>query len=395
MGTLFNRFQTWLDENRNSLLSRFSTDEQETQEPEKSLTELPPSLSSKLIAAVDNLPTDNPDLEAIQSTLDKAFEKWRNNPEVADNSLVILSSPVTTVSRILTESLQDWASEQQINMRLLQWIGRPQEVENIAIRLRQQLGRGTLTANTKEPEIVVIPNLSWCFLRSVDGLEGIDYLQDVLLQDNSRFWIIGAGEVGWEYLNHVSSFKAYCGESLELPKLTGEQLNAWFEPIVSKFNITFAKPNIEFTNSEEEESYQNRYFNRLASVSEGVNTVAAQVFLRSMQYEFKDDDDKENQNNQENQGILEAQNPELPNLQRLNADEHYILYSVLLHGDLTLSALSESLGDEKYFVKGRVQMLRRKGLIEQKNGIITINAIYYPRIKNELSNNNFIIYESE
>lgn len=395
MGTLFNRFQTWLDENRNSLLSRFSTDEQETQEPEKSLTELPPSLSSKLIAAVDELPTDNPDLEAIQSTLDKAFEKWRNNPEVADNSLVILSSPVTTVSRILTESLQDWASEQQINMRLLQWIGRPQEVENIAIRLRQQLGRGTLTANTKEPEIVVIPNLSWCFLRSVDGLEGIDYLQDVLLQDNSRFWIIGAGEVGWEYLNHVSSFKAYCGESLELPKLTGEQLNAWFEPIVSKFNITFAKPNIEFTNSEEEESYQNRYFNRLASVSEGVNTVAAQVFLRSMQYEFKDDDDKENQNNQENQGILEAQNPELPNLQRLNADEHYILYSVLLHGDLTLSALSESLGDEKYFVKGRVQMLRRKGLIEQKNGIITINAIYYPRIKNELSNNNFIIYESE
>lgn len=395
MGTIFNRFQTWLDENRNSLLSRFSTDEQETQEPEKSLTELPPSLSSKLIAAVDNLPTDNPDLEAIQSTLDKAFEKWRNNPEVADNSLVILSSPVTTVSRILTESLKDWASEQQINMRLLQWIGRPQEVENIAIRLRQQLGRGTLTANTKEPEIVVIPNLSWCFLRSVDGLEGIDYLQDVLLQDNSRFWIIGAGEVGWEYLNHVSSFKAYCGESLELPKLTGEQLNAWFEPIVSKFNITFAKPNIEFPNSEEEESYQNRYFNRLASVSEGVNTVAAQVFLRSMQYEFKDDDDKENQNNQENQGILEAQNPELPNLQRLNADEHYILYSVLLHGDLTLSALSESLGDEKYFVKGRVQMLRRKGLIEQKNGIITINAIYYPRIKNELSNNNFIIYESE
>lgn len=395
MGTLFNRFQTWLDENRNSLLSRFSTDEQETQEPEKSLTELPPSLSSKLIAAVDNLPTDNPDLEAIQSTLDKAFEKWRNNPEVADNSLVILSSPVTTVSRILTESLQDWASEQQINIRLLQWIGRPQEVENIAIRLRQQLGRGTLTASMKEPEIVVIPNLSWCFLRSVDGLEGIDYLQDVLLQDNSRFWIIGAGEVGWEYLNHVSSFKAYCGESLELPKLTGEQLNAWFEPIVSKFNITFAKPNIEFPNSEEEESYQNRYFDRLASVSQGVNTVAAQVFLRSMQYEFKDDDDKENQNNQENQGILEAQNPELPNLQRLNADEHYILYSVLLHGDLTLSALSESLGDEKYFVKGRVQMLRRKGLIEQKNGIITINAIYYPRIKNELSNNNFIIYESE
>ncbi|MEM7717547.1 MAG: helix-turn-helix domain-containing protein [Cyanobacteria bacterium P01_A01_bin.68] len=392
MGTIFSRFQSWLDENRNSLLSRFSTDKQETQEPERSLTELPYSVASKLITAVDKLPTDNPDLEVIQSSLDKAFEKWRNNPEVADNSLVFLSSPVTTVSRILTEGLQDWSSEKQITLRPLEWICRPQEVENIAIRLRQQLGRGTLTANTKEPEVVVIPNLSWCFLRSVDGLEGIDYLQDVLLQDNSRFWVIGAGEVGWEYLNHVSHFKAYCGESLELPQLNPEQLQAWFEPVISEFEINFAKPNIEFPKSDENQSYQNRYFSKLASLSEGVNTVAAQVFLHSMRYEYKD---KDNQENDKNEGILEAQNPDLPNIPRLDADEHYILYSVLLHGDLTLTALCESLGDERPFVKGRVQMLRRKGLIEQKNGILTINPIHYPRIKNELSNNNFIIYESD
>ena len=392
MGTLFNQFQTWLFENRKLLLSRFSTDEQETQKPQRSLTELPPSLASELLAAMDKLPIDNPDVEEIQSTLDKAFEKWRNYPEVADNSLVILSSPLTTVSRILTESLQDWALERKITLRPLQWISRPQEVESIKTRLQQQLGRGIVTTDSKQPEIVIIPNLSWCFLRSVDGLEGIDYLQDVLLQDNSRFWVIGSGEVGWEYLNHVSHFKAYCGESLELPQLNPEQLQAWFEPVISEFEINFAKPNIEFPNSDENQSYQNRYFSKLASLSEGVNTVAAQVFLRSMRYEYKD---KDNEEKDENQGILEAQNPELPNIPRLDADEHYILYSVLLHGDLTLTALCESLGDERPFVKGRVQMLRRKGLIEQKNEILTINPIHYPRIKNELSNNNFIIYESD
>ncbi|MEM6403392.1 MAG: helix-turn-helix domain-containing protein [Cyanobacteria bacterium P01_D01_bin.116] len=392
MGTIFNRFQTWLDENRNSLLSRFSTDEQETQEPEKSITELAPSLASKLVASVDELPSDNPDVEAIQSTLNEAFDKWHKNPQVADNSLVILSSPVTTVSRILTESLQDWASEREITLRPLEWIARPQEVENIKTKLQQQLGSGMVTTHSKKPEIVVIPNLSWCFLRCVDGLEGIDYLQDVLLQDNSRFWVIGAGEVGWEYLNHVSNFKAYCGESLELPQLKPEQLQEWFEPIVSEFEITFAKPSIEFSNGEEDESYQTRYFKKLASVSEGVNTVAAQVFLRSIRYEYKDAEDEKNE---DTKGFLSAQNPELPNFSRLNADEHYILYSVLLHGDLTLSTLSESLGDERSFIKGRVQMLRRKGLIEQKNGLLTINPIHYPRLKNELSNNNFIIYESD
>ncbi|AFY57821.1 hypothetical protein Riv7116_5445 [Rivularia sp. PCC 7116] len=390
MGTLFNKFHTWLLENRKLLLSRFSTDEQETQEPERSLTELPPSLASDLLAAMDKLPIDNPDLEAIQSTLDEAFEKWRNNPQVADNSLIILSSPVTTVSRILIESLQDWALEKQIKLLPLQWISRPQEVESIKTRLQQQLGRGIVAAESKQPEIVVIPNLSWCFLRCVDGLEGIDYLQDVLLQDDSRFWVIGAGKVGWEYLNHVSHFKAYCGESLELPELTGEQLGEWLEPIISEFDITFAKSNIDFSNSEENETYQNRYFRRLAAVSEGVNTVAVQVFLRSICYEPQEADEKE-----ETQEILEAQNPDLPNLTRLDADEHYILYSVLLHGDLTLAGLSQSLGDEKSFVKGRVQMLRRKGLLEQKNGILTINPIHYPRIKNELSNNNFIIYETD
>ena len=193
MGRIFNRFQTWLDENRNSLLSRFSTDEQETQEPEKSLIELPSFLAARLVTAVDNLPTDNPDTEAIQSTLNEAFEKWRSNPQVADNSLVILSSPVTTVSRILTESLEDWASEKKVTLLPLQWIKRPEKVENIRVKLQQQLGRGLVTTDIKQPEVVIIPNLSWCFLRCVDGLDGIDYLQEVLLQDDSRFWVIGAG----------------------------------------------------------------------------------------------------------------------------------------------------------------------------------------------------------
>jgi hypothetical protein len=391
MGTLFNRFQTWLVDNRKTLLSRFTTDEQETPEPEKSLIELPSFLASKLIAAVDELPTDNPDMEAIESTLNEAFEKWRSNPQVADNSVVILSSPVTTVSRILTESLQDWASEREIPLRPLQWIGRP-ETQNIKTKLQQQLGRGLVTTS-KQSEVVVITNLSWCFLRCVDGLEGIDYLQDVLLQDDSRFWVIGAGKVGWEYLDHVSHFKAYCGEYLELPRLTGEQLQAWLEPIVSEYEITFAKPNIEFpNNNEEDESYQSKYFEKLADLSEGVNTVAAQVFLSSIRYEAEDPDNPERD---KTEGILEAQNPELPNLPRLSAEEHYIIYSLLLHGDLTLSALSESLGDEKTLVKGQIQRLRRKGVVEQKHEILTINPIHYPRLKSELANNNFIIHESD
>lgn len=389
MGQIFNRFQARLFENRKFSLSKFSIDQQQTQEPEKSLTELPSSLVSELVTLIDELPSDDPDLQAIHSILDQSFEKWCRNPQTADNSLVILSSPVTTVSRILTESLSYWALERKIPLRPLQLTARPEKIEDITAKLRQQLGRATAITASKQPEIVVIPNLSWCFLRCVEGLEGIDYLQDVLLEDDSRFWVIGAGKVAWEYLNYVSNFKAYCGECLELPQLTDSQLQAWLEPIISEFDITFKKSTLEFSNTEENESSQTRYFKRLATLSEGVNTIAAQLFLHSIYYEYEQtESDTEKQ-------ILVAKNPELPNLPRLNADEHYILYSLLLHGDLTLSALSESLGDEKSLVKAVVQMLRRAGVVEQNNGILTINPIHYPRLKKELSNNNFIINESD
>ena len=125
----------------------------------------------------------------------KLLKNGGNNPLAADNSLVFLSSPVTTVSRTLTESLQNWASEREIPLRPLQWIGRPEKAESIKTKLQHQLGRGLVTTESKQPEVVIIPNLSWCFLRCVDGLEGIDYLQDVLLQDDSRFWVIGGGKV--------------------------------------------------------------------------------------------------------------------------------------------------------------------------------------------------------
>ena len=406
MGGLFEGFQNWLQNSRDFLLSWFPTNQKEAQEPEALLTELPPSLRSKLVAAVENLPINSADLEAIYSKLDEAFEEWRDDPKNADNSFVILTSPVNTVLRILTENLEDWSQEHQVSLQPLKLDGRPLQ-EDIITELRQQIDERESVSEEKAPEVIVIPNLNWCYLRCFEGLEGIDYLQDLLLQNHSRFWIIGSGLVGWEYLNHVSHFKAYCGNSLVLPKLEGEQLQTWLEPIIDEFEISFGEidtdnndPIEAINDSEESRSNQIKYFERLASLSEGIGSVALEIFLYSLCYEPAESDikaeTKKTETNvgiEKESGVLRMKTPELPLLPRLEQDDLYILYSIVLHGDLTLSALADSLGDRQSLVKGRVRVLRRVGLIQQQNDILSVNPIHYPRVKRELDNNNFIIDE--
>ena len=58
---------------------------------------------------------------------------------------------------------------------------------------------------------------------------------------------------------------------------------------------------------------------------------------------------------------------------------------------MTLTSLAESLADDEAEVRAIVQILRRKGVIEQQEKIYKINPIHYPKLKYELAINNFIV----
>ena len=391
MTQIFQQFRTWLWETRSFWFSWFTKDEGELQPPEKSLIEIPLELREKLVAAIQNLPINSAEQQAIESALDEALENWLAHPENADNSIIFLSSPVSSVSRILTESLGYWSQKQAVSLKILPWNSRPQAPEEIEAKLRQHLG-----SESKNPksEIVIIPNLNWCFLRCVEGLDGIDYLQNLFLKNRSRFWIIASGQVAWQYLKSVCSLQAYCPQTITLSKLDGEELQTWLEPIVKDLEITFASPNLDAQLFDEDQSHQKQYFNKLADISEGVSTVAVQVFLNSIAYQPPDAQEEleEQEKTESASGKLEAQTPKLPSLPPLEQQDYYLLFSLLLHGDIiTSSTLAKSLGDEQHKVQDRVQILRRKGIIEQRNQVLKINPIYYPKLKRELAKNNFIV----
>ena len=88
------------------------------------------------------LPLNSADVETTRNAIDGAFEEWLANPESSDNSLLILSSPITSISCILLDNINDWAMEKNVPLRLLEWVRRPEDTDDIVCKLRQQLGQG-------------------------------------------------------------------------------------------------------------------------------------------------------------------------------------------------------------------------------------------------------------
>lgn len=384
MSIALKRFKSWLFESRSFIFSWYKKNSDRMQEPAKSLAELPSSVREKIVEATRELGDNPSDTDAIRNSIDEAFESWRDRPENAENSIVILISPVMVVSRIVISILQEWSTPKQVSVKVLPWNERP-VVDSIRFNLQQYFEEANAT-QTECPQVMVIPNLSWCFLRSMDGLDGIDYLQQMLLGDSSRFWIIAADRFSWNYLNLISDIEADCGKVFSLLKLTGDSLRDWLKPILAQFNVSYAKPRLESRILEQGKDVETIYFEDLALISQGVSVVALYAFLASIQIEQFNDANVR-------QSILEAQNPELPSLPDLTTAHHYILYFILLHGDITLSSLAHSLGDKPSKVLGQVKFLRREGLVKAEGETLTINPIHYPKLKQELIGNNFIIID--
>lgn len=477
MADSISQFRQWLIKRRYFRVAWFAKDQQILPEPEEALAALPQAIADDIIAETDKLPIPPQYETAIVEQLDKRISKWKEHPSMVPNSIVILGHPISSISRIMVGSIEKYNSNQGGNLpvNLLDWVERPPKTKSIASQIKNKLGKSEDTdadaddykdgSGVDESEmtalnLAVIPNLSWCFLRSVEGLEGIDYLQDTLLRDRSQFWVVGSGQVGWDYLNSTLKLNAYCGSVMPLPALTGRDIQDWLTPLIERFEITFsdaaihkrinqskdllaeAKVSIEHPveaisdisqevsatvqaslraikeevlseeDTEPENSALRDYFNRLADISDGVAIVALQVFIKSLRYKILeeektgkpdvfsdipphlDEDGEEDQTPRpeiKDDRALVAVMPKLPSLPELDQSDMYLLYSLMLHGDLTIVAVAESLGDAPQIVNNQVQFLRKAGIIEQRGEVIKVNPIHYPKLRRELAGNNFII----
>lgn len=361
---------------------------------------LPAKIASELNKTVAGLPSYPPYISAIQTALQSSLQKWRDDID-APNSLVILGQPVLPLSEIINDAIANWEEKEILEVRSLSLSARPHEFNHIQNLLEKQLPNHSDASEHADfndsaevlelrKTMMVIPRLDWCFLRCIDGLNPIEDLRDVVFKNHSVFWLIGCNNWAWRYLDFIFQVSAYFGQTVSLPKAKGDELQRWFKPAIEQINLEVSE---ELTPEQISES-QELYFETLAENSSGISSVAADLWLRSLCYDRvseSEDCQAEDPSDFSPPFKLQQNKPKLPDLPSFTPEDRYILYSLLLHGGMSLSQLALSLGEGESPVKARVQFLVQSDIIDRYKNLLAIGPAYYPRLKTLLYSNNFLV----
>lgn len=361
------------------------------------LADVPPGILNHLRTAANQLPTPQPYRDAIVEALNQALQEWQTNPDIENNNLVVLGRPVEDIVPILKASLKDSFPDSEVRF-CLGGYQRPADPLSITQHLKRELepkvdddqeAIATPVTQTdleeQELTIMVVPSLEQCFLRCIQGWEGIEYLQTMTTRDNSRFWVFGCNHWAWSFLERVCQVSAYLEQTVSLPELSGEALQTWLAPLCTEAIETQADgPSIQL------EPVNADQWSSLASNANGIASTAARLWLKALRiraFELTEDGTIRDETTVVN--LLPIQ-PTLPDLVALEVMDRYLLHALLIHREMTLSHLSISLGEVERTIRSRLQVLRRAGVILQRGRRFRVNPAHYPKLYSELSNNNFL-----
>lgn len=363
------------------------------------LAALPPGVTSRLLDRLKTLRTPEPYQDTIQVTTRQAIQDWQADPETENNCLVVLGRPVEAIGSIIKESLDNYLLDCDVRFFLSAYY-RPPDPLTITGHLQREIEPQKSSASEKAttpvtqsdiheriPTVIIVPSLEQCFLRCIQGWEGIEYFQTLATQDTSRFWIFGCNHWAWAFLDKVCQVSAYLEQTVDLPDLTGAELETWLRPLLSSLVKKRDDEQFELVVDGEREIH----WDTLASLAGGSGATAAHLWLKSLRVKAEDLTADSALPADTSRVALCPVKPSLPSLISLNAMDRYILHSLLLHGELTRSHLALSLGEAERTIRSRVQVLRREHIILQKGRRLSVHPAHYPKLYLELENNNFLL----
>ncbi|NEQ55436.1 MAG: MarR family transcriptional regulator, partial [Leptolyngbya sp. SIO3F4] len=334
----------------------------------------------------------------IREALGQSLQDWQANPEFENNSLVVLGRPVEDIAPILKASLDGAFPDCEVRF-FLGGYQRPSDPLTVPQHLKRELeskkddGSSEISTPVTQtdrdnhvPTIMVVSSLEQCFLRCIQGWEGIEYLQTLSTRDPSQFWVFGCNHWAWVFLERVCQVSAYLENAIALPELSGSDLKAWLTPLVDTWLDTQETgPMVQVA------AASDSYWNSLANVADGIASTALQVWLKSLQIRTEALSDDRAVLAELPMVELLPTKPALPGLITLEAMDRYLLHSLLIHREMTRSHLAISLGEAERNIRSRLQVLRREGIIRQRGRRFSVDPAYYPKLYSELGNNNFLI----
>jgi len=390
----WDKIKSWLPKAK-SQIKKTTSEIEAKLKPDQGVS-IPASLEQRLQGKIDSLPIYYTRSKVLCDRIVEGISSWQNDPQLIHNSLMVLGDVPENLSAVIKNTLNHQEIKQFFNQLEIELVTVNLEVEDYHTNLnyfRQLIDQLKLD---KEPKIVVIPNLSNYFLRTIEGLQLMEYFFDFYLEDKSKFWIISCHNWLYSFLEKIYSVSYYFQEKIAIPKLSVEDIKDIFGAVLDTINFEWYDQSmfnldLSETESGDEEvekkltKFKEDYFCELTKISQGNLTVAIAFFLRSLRYILPEEE-------HENQvGRLRVIYPDAPSLPSVSQQERYLLYCVGLHKYISKSDLVEILAENQTVVNNQINHLLQIGLIHYKDGLISFNNIFYFKLHRSLKDNKFYV----
>ena len=351
-----------------------------------SLHALSNTMLDRLHQQLEELSEPHDRIQVMRSAASEALYAWHADAN-APNHLAIATEPIEPQAKLLAELLAEPPFGELTRVIQL----RREHLAGDDCRTIWQTLREALDLNREptggERMIVAIPDLSWCFLRCIEGLDAIEALLVAIVTDRSRFWVLGCNRWAWLYLDRVCHLSAYLQAPVLLPGATDRDLKQWLVPTEATLDLQVQTCD-DVENGDEiwTSSLEQRCFAQITELATGLPAVAAPLWLRSLRWLAADEVGEDATPEK-----LSYEMPSLPELPRLTADDRYLLYILGLHSGLTLPALAQSLAEAEPVVRAQLQLLLQQGLVIRDADLFAIAPIHYPRLRRDLRDNHLLV----
>lgn len=326
----------------------------------------------------------------------KGYELWQNNfpstfaivgEKGSGKSLFIslLMEEVLTKHDVIEINFEDtiWTADEiteQVSDALK--LDETQSIEDLIAAIKRK----------KKRVVIILENIQNCYVRNISGFEAMEQLLLLISETNKEImWIASTTRYGWLFLDKVLNIADYFTHAVETDNLNAQQIEELIlkRHRASGYQLKFLPDDAtkksrnfrKLMDDEEktQEYLQDRYFEKLAKLSEGNSSIAMIFWIRSIR-EYDDS----------HFYIDPFDFTAINRIDELDSTELFALAAFVLHDSLMpehlAKVLNQPLRDSKLLVS---RLTSRSILFKTEHGHM-LNHLIYRQVVRVLKEANYI-----